>query len=201
MSSYEPHQSFKHFITKTPWIIQAAGNVVDDDGKPFKKVFDVKNSWNLAVPIKVSIEKELKYNWDVELAFTYNKLNAGKIINNEVLTSPGTFYAIDLNGKKILTRLFRIEPYLFSGFGYTMRTQSGYSNTITLNAGFGFNIWIIDNVLGVNVQGSGKFGLTSPLISTGANYLQHSAGINYKFSGNRKKLKAARLHISKIYKK
>lgn len=195
---FVPHQNFKHFITKTPWIIQAGGNVVDDDGKPFNKVFDVKNSWNLFPSAKLAIEKELKYNWDIELAFTYNNFKAGKTVNGDVLKNSGTFFAIDLNGKKILTRLFRVEPYLFSGFGYTMRNQK-YPNIVTLNAGFGFNIWAIDNVLGLNIQGSGKFGLTSPIFKTGSNYLQHSVGILYKFSGNKKRLKAARAHLKKAY--
>lgn len=198
---YVPKQGFKHFITKTPWIIQLGGNVVDDDGKPFNKVFDVKNSWNLFPSGKLSIEKEFNYNWNVELAFNYNSFKAGKTINNDVYTSSGTFFSVDLNGKKILTKVFRIEPYLFSGFGYTMRTVSKYKSTPTLNAGFGFNIWAIDNVLGFNIQGSGKFGLTSPILKTGSNYLQHSLGIIYKFSGNNKRLKAARVHIKKIYTK
>lgn len=199
--SYGPRQSFKHFLTKTPWILQVGGNVVDDDGKPFNKVFDAKNSWNIFPSAKVALEKECRYNWSIELALTYNSLKAGKTINNTVFTNNGAFFAVDLNGKKTLTKLFRIEPYLFSGFGYTMRTVSRYKSTATLNAGFGFNIWAIDNVLGFNIQGSGKFGLTSPLLKTGSNYLQHSAGLIWKFSGNHKRLKAARLHIKNIYDK
>ncbi len=199
---YVPNQTFKHFITKTPWIIQVGGNVVDDDGRPFTKFLDIKNTWNVPPSaIKVAIEKELNYNWNIELAFTYNQFKAGKIINGDVYTNSGTFMAIDLNGKKILTKAYRVEPYLFSGFGYTMRSVSKYPSIVTLNAGFGFNIWIIDNQWGLNIQGSGKFGLSSPILKTGANYLQHSIGILYKFSGNAKKLKAARLHIRKIYNK
>ncbi len=201
LPSSGPKQGFKHFITKTPWIIQLGGNVVDDDGKPFNKVFDTKNAWNIFPSGKLAIEKECRYNWNIELAFTYNSLKTGKTVNNDVITKAGTFFAVDLNGKKILTKLFRIEPYLFSGFGYTMRTVSKYKSTVTLNAGLGFNVWIIDNRLGLNVQGSGKFGLKDPILKTGSNYLQHSAGLIWKFSGkgNYKRLKAARLHIKKTY--
>jgi len=202
VKSYAPKQSFKHFITKTPWIIQLGGNVVDDDGKPYKNVFDVKNAWNInALSLKLAIEKELNYNWNIELAINTNAYKSGKIINGNVITSSGNFFSVDLNGKKIITKAYRIEPYLFSGFGYTMRTVSKYKDVATLNAGFGFNIWAIDNVLGINIQGAGKFGLMSPLLKTGSNYLQHSAGIIYKFSGNAKQLKAARKHISSIYNK
>ncbi len=199
--SYGPSQGFKHFLTKTPWLFQLGGNVVDDDGKPFNKVFDTRNSWNIFPSAKLAVEKECRYNWSIELAFTYNSLKAGKIINNAVFTNTGALFAVDLNGKKTLTRLYRIEPYLFSGFGYTIRTVSKYKNTATLNAGFGFTIWAVDNVLGINIQGSGKFGLSSPLLETGSNYLQHSAGLIWKFNGNRKRLQAARLHIKKTYDK
>ena len=202
VKSYAPKQSFRHFITKTPWIIQLGGNVVDDDGKPFENVFDVKNAWNLnALSFKVAVEKELNYNWNIELAFNSNAYKSGKRINGDVMTSTGNFFSVDLNGKKIITKAYRIEPYLFSGFGYTMRTLSKDKHVATLNAGFGFHIWAIDNVLGINIQGAGKFGLVSPLLKTGSNYLQHSVGIIYKFSGNSKQLKAARKHISTIYNK
>lgn len=199
--SYGPKQGFKYFMTKTPWLVQLGGNVVDDDGKPFNKVFDTKNSWNMFPSVKVAVEKECRYNWNIELAFSYNSLKTGKIINNDLVTGDGSLMAIDLNGKKILTRLFRIEPYLFSGFGYTMRSTAKYKSTATLNAGLGFNIWAIDNVLGINIQGCGKFGLTSPLLKTGSNYLQHSAGLIWKISGNNKRLKAARAHLKQIYTK
>lgn len=199
--SYGAKQGFKHFMTKTPWLVQLGGNVVDDDGKPFNKVFDTKNAWNIFPSVKVAVEKECRYNWGIELAFSYNSLKTGKTINNDLVTGDGSLMAIDLNGKKILTRLFRIEPYLFSGFGYTMRSTAKYKSTATLNAGFGFNIWAIDNVLGINIQGCGKFGLTSPLLKTGSNYLQHSAGLIWKISGNSKRLKAARAHLKQIYSK
>lgn len=200
--SYGPKQSFKDFITKTPWLIHVQGNVVDDDGKPFSKVFDAKNSWNLFPSFRLAAEKECRYNWSIELAYAFNSLKTGKTLNNDVLTNGGTLMAIDLNGKKTLTRLYRIEPYLFSGFGYTMRSTAKFKNTATLNAGLGFNIWIIDNILGASIQSCGKFGLQSPLFKTGSNYLQHSAGLVWKLSGgDKERLKAAKAHLKSVYSK
>ena len=37
---------FKRFLTKTPWTFGLSGSVIDDDGNPFKKVFDVNKTWN-----------------------------------------------------------------------------------------------------------------------------------------------------------
>lgn len=193
---------FKHFITKTPWRVQLAWNLVDDDGKPFNNLFDVKNSWNFPpYPTKLAVEKELNNNWNLELAFAYNNYKAGKTINGEVLTADKSFFSIDINAKYILTKKYAIEPFLFAGFGYTQRATNKYNNTATFNLGLGATIWILDNQLGINLQGSGKFGLQSPLISTGSNYLQHSIGVVYKFSGNNKRLKAARIYLKRIYVK
>lgn len=195
----EPRQGFGHFMTKTPWLVQVGGNVIDDDGKPFSKVFDTRNSWNVFPSARVAVEKECRSNWNIELGFSYNNLKAGKTLNNTIFTNDGSFMAVDLNGKKILTRLFRIEPFVFVGLGYTMRSVSGYRNTATFNAGLGFNIWIVDNRFGITAQSCGKFGLTSPIIETGSNYLQHSAGLIFKLSGNDKRLKAAKAHLKTIY--
>lgn len=193
---------FRHFITKTPWRVQLGWNMVDDDGRPFNNLLDVKNSWNLpAYPTKISIEKECNYNWNIELSLSYNSYKSGKMINGDIMTSGQTFFAADVNGKYIITKKFMAEPYVLIGLGYTMRTTAKYQNVATLNAGIGCTIWVIDNVLGINIQGSGKFGLQTPLLETGSNYLQHSIGVVYKFSGNYNRLKAARLNLKRIYNK
>ena len=88
-----------------------------------------------------------------------------------------------------------------AGLGYTQRSTVRYAQTGTFNLGIGATIWVLDNQLGINLQGTGKFGLQSPLISTGSNYLQHSIGVVYKFSGNNKRLKAARIYLKRIYVK
>lgn len=193
---------FRHFITKTPWRVQLGWNMVDDDGRPFNNLFDVKNTWNLpAYPTKISIEKECNRNWNVELSLSYNSYKAGKTINGDVMTSGQTFFAADVNGKYILSKKYIAEPYLLIGLGYTMRTTAIYQNAATLNAGIGCNIWLIDNLLGLNIQASGKFGLQAPVLKTGSNYLQHSIGLVYKFSGNYKRLQAARVNLKRIYNK
>jgi hypothetical protein len=66
--------------------------------------------------------------------------------------------------------------------------------------GIGATVWVLDNQLGINLQGTGKFGLDAPL-KTLSNYLQHSIGVVYKFSGNNKRLKAARISLKRIYMK
>jgi hypothetical protein len=192
---------FKHFITKTPWRVQLAWNLVDDDGRAYSHLFDVKNSWNFPpYPAKLAVEKELNNNWNLELAFAYNKYKAGKTINGDVLTSDKSIFSIDLNAKYILTKKYLVEPFLLAGLGYTNRSTVRYAQTGTFNLGIGATVWVLDNQLGINLQGTGKFGLDAPL-KTLSNYLQHSIGVVYKFSGNNKRLKAARISLKRIYMK
>lgn len=197
MSSHNKN-GITHFITKTPWRVTLGWNIIDDDGKPFKDVFDFQKSWNFAAyPVKLAIEKECLYNINVELALAYNNYKSGKIVNGDVIASNKSLFSVDLNAKYIVTKLFKIEPYVLVGLGYTHRSTTKYQSTETLNGGVGFTGWIIDNELGIVFQGTGKFGLVNPLFKSGANYLQHTIGVVYKFSGNRKQLKAAQHHLNK----
>lgn len=193
---------FKHFITKTPWRVQLAWNLIDDDGKPFTDLFNVQKSWNFPpYPTKLAIEKEFNRNWNLELALAYNNYKSGKTINGDVLTTNKPFFSVDLNAKYILTKKYLVEPYVFIGLGYTQRNTVKYTNAVNLNLGLGATVWVLDNVLGVILQGSGKFGLQGKFPSSGSNYLQHSIGVVYKFSGNKKRLKAARINIKRTYSK
>lgn len=190
----------KYFFLKTPWRVQLGYNVVDDDGKPFKDLFNVQQSWNIApYAVKLAIEKECAYNINVELALNLNNFKNGKIVNGVTIASTSLFYSADLNAKYIFTKKYLVEPYFILGAGYTSRSGTKYPSVPTGNAGAGATIWILDNVLAANLQAMGKLGLASPLIETGANYTQHSLGVVYKFSGSdKKRLKQAREHLKLI---
>ena len=191
---------FKHFITKTPWRVQLAWTMIDDDGKPFNDLLNIKNTWNFPpYPTKIAIEKECTRHWNLELALAYNNYKSGKTINGDVIAASKSAFSVDVNGKYLLTKKYRIEPYLLIGLGYTHRTTDKYQSVATLNAGIGFTSWIVDNKWGIILQGSGKFGLKAPIIKTGSNYLQHSIGVVYKFTGNGKRLKLARAHLKKLF--
>lgn len=191
---------FKHFITKTPWRVQLAWTVIDDDGKPFNDLFDVKNSWNFPpYPTRIAVEKECNHNLNVELALSYNNFKTGKIINGDVLTANKPFFSVDVNGKYIVTKKYLMEPYVLLGIGYTQRSTTKYTSAVNANIGVGATIWVIDNVVAINLQGTGKFGLQGGFPSSGSNYLHHSIGAVYKFSGNYKRLKASKKHIKTLF--
>lgn len=177
----------KRSTVRSPWIVGLGWNVIDDDGKPFNKLFDANKSWNvLPYPSKLSCEKDFIAGWSAEFAVNYNQLAKGKTVNGDVLTSNKTFLSADLNGKfsflnYMKTKTF-FDPYVLHGYGYTYRGISANSSVATSNIGLGFNVWVYNDMIGINVQSQAKFALTNPIIKTGANYLQHSLGIVYQFS-------------------
>jgi hypothetical protein len=174
-------------LKPTPWIVGLGGNVIDDDGKPFQSLFDTKKSWNIqAYPTRATIEKTMLYGWSTEFAFNYNRIKTGKNINGDIRTQTGNYLSFDLSGKFNFNEFFKektwFDIYLIHGYGYTYRDAVNYKNVITANVGFGADAWVYDDMLGINIQTQAKFGLNSPFIKTGANYLQHSLSIIYRFN-------------------
>jgi len=179
-------ENVRRSTIRAPWIVGLGWNVIDDDGEPFNKLFDAGKSWNVVpYPSKLSCEKIFLQGWSVEAAANYNQLKSGKIINNDLAKTTQTFISFDINGKFNLMEFAKkkifFDPYVMNGFGYTYRGSSKHSSVPTANIGLGFNCWIYNNIIGINVQSQAKFALISPIIKTPANYLQHSLGIVYKF--------------------
>lgn len=170
---------------RSPWTVGLGWNVIDDDGKPFNKLFDANGSWNVVpYPSKLSCEKALIQGWSVEFAANYNQMKSGKLINNDIAKSTQTFLSADINGKFSFAEFANLgffDPYVLHGFGYTHRGAGKSPNVATANIGLGFNCWVYDDMIGINVQSQAKFALKSPFIKTSGNYLQHSLGIVYKF--------------------
>ncbi|MEO6305614.1 MAG: hypothetical protein ABIP51_20800, partial [Bacteroidia bacterium] len=108
------------------WIIGIGGNVVDDDGNPFRKLFNAPLRWNVRpYPTRLTVEKYLKNSFSVEGAFNFNTYNPGKIINNDQTHGFGIFLSGDLNFKNDLNKITklpgRFNPYIIYGLGATLR--------------------------------------------------------------------------------
>lgn len=166
---------------KNIWLFIGGWNVVDDNGNPFKKLFNLRPSWNVRpYPAQLSAEKYFNDNWTFGGILNYNLYKPGKLINHTTIEGRFPFFSIDGFAKYYFDELIKLhedfDMYAPMGLGYTLRIAPPYHNTITLNLGLGFNYWI-NGIVGINVQSVAKFGLRSPLIKTGSNYLQHSIGI------------------------
>lgn len=175
---------FMRAIQKTVWTAGLSGVVIDDDANAFKKLFNVKDVWNLLpYPTKLSLEGFVDKGISVEGAFTYMRLKKGKILGDGMpRAESSTLLAFDASAKYDLNELIgdtkSFSPYAIGGFGYTYRAVTGSKSAVTGNFGLGFNIWIYKG-LGFNAQSMAKFALNK---ATGRNYLQHSIGVVYRFN-------------------
>ncbi|MBL7911140.1 MAG: hypothetical protein JNJ41_08820 [Bacteroidia bacterium] len=161
------------------WIIGIGGNVVDDDGSPFKKLFNVLPRWNVRpYPTRLTVERSLNQSFSVEGAFNFNTYKPVKIINNEVGRA-GIFLSMDVNMKNDLNSDGWINPYVIYGVGGTFRTVRVLPIGGNLNIGFGFNIWFTRS-FGINFQSIAKFGVSTRFPRSSSNYLQHSTGLVFK---------------------
>ena len=164
------------------WTAGISGVVIDDDGEPFKDLFNAKQSWNLLpFPTKASLEGFVDKGWSVEGAFTYSKYKAGKTINSDIIKTGGSFIAFDVNAKYDLNEVIgdtkAFSPYGIAGVGYTYRAVMDKKHCPTLNIGVGFNVWFYRG-FGINVQSMAKF----KFIPGTSNYLMHSVGLVYRFN-------------------
>lgn len=173
----------KRFFKKTPWTIGLSGHVVDDDGNPFKKLFDVSKGWNfLYYPSRLTIDGYYQAGFSFQGEFAYTQYKLSKRINNETNTSVGTFFSSDIHVKYDINELIGptnwFDPYVAGGYGFTLRSGAKKPMTVTSNVGLGANFWIFEN-LGFNLQTMAKFAM----VQGTSNYLHHSVGIVYKIEG------------------
>lgn len=175
---------FIRTIQKTVWTAGVSGVVIDDDANAFKKLFDVKENWNLLpFPTNAHLEGFIDKGLSVEGSFTYMRLKKGKILGDHyVRPINSSLISFDANAKYDLNEVIgdtkAFSPYAIAGLGYTYRSNTLNKSAVTANIGLGFNVWIYKG-WGLNVQSMGKFALNK---ATGRNYLQHSVGVVYRFN-------------------
>ncbi len=207
--STKKRSQFIEKIRFTPWVVGHGWNVVHDDaGKWFKNLFKANEVWNATpYPLRFSCEKWLYSKddntgscrgWSVEFMGAYNRYGIGNYLSNTNTDKPGlvtTSYkliSLDLHAKYNFNKLVDLnklmgakkeifQPYGTFGFGYTYRTLPAHINTINLNVGLGFNVWVYKDI-GLQIQSLAKFGLNDRFPNSGSNYLQHSVGIVYQIN-------------------
>ena len=188
----QPYKTIKKY-KPYDWMVGVSWSVVEDDGSPFSGIFNVASSWNyLFYPTRISVDRYLKSGWSLEAVFTYNTYSSKKNVNGK-LDASGIFLSGDINSKYSFTNLYVpklkwFDPYVNMGLGYTFRAGANTSiHTPTLNLGIGMNFWIYKG-FGIQLHSNAKLGVAMPLIKTSTNYLQHSAGIVYRWKkGGRSK--------------
>jgi hypothetical protein len=176
--------------SRPEWIFGIGWNAVDDNSNAFKKLFDIRKSWNLRpYPSQLSVDRTNGGLLSYGAVFNFNQYRAGKLVYGKPLGGTFLFFSLDLNVKYHFGPLLRLpdrfDIYFPVGGGYTLRFAPPYISTGTFNVGLGGNYWILD-WLGINLQSMAKFGMRSPIFKTASNYLQHSAGLVFNLTAFKK---------------
>jgi len=163
------------------WTAAAGVNIVDNDGRQFKKIFNTSN-WNFGNPLSINIENKFSNSFAANFAITLNKLTPKKEQNFLDIDKDRTFFAVDATVKYFYDDLFMpnerydpFEAYVVSGFGYT---TIEINSTMFYDIGFGFNFWFFKD-FGLRLQTLGKFAFKDQTYLN--NYLQHTAEVIYRF--------------------
>lgn len=165
------------------WMIGLSWTAVEDDGRGLCQPFDVAQSWNFEYfPTRIFVDKYFKHGLSAEFSVAFVNYRLGKLING-FTDRRGVFLGMDLNAKYSFYPLISqgwIDPYVSLGVGITQRTALPQISNVTANIGIGVNLRIYRG-LGFQLQTSGKVALTGGFFGDG-NYLQHQAGLIYKFN-------------------
>ncbi len=173
------------------WSFGVGMNAVDDSGFMTKELFNIKENWNLGIPIYISAEyyRNNKFSFAANLSF--NKYNEGKTVDHATVLKDheASYIAFDLAAKysfRDLLKTHAFDPYVFLGPGFTNIGEHKTDATnllvpskgrMTFNVGVGFNYWLSKN-WGLNMNALGKYAL----VSDATNHKQYSLGVLYFIS-------------------
>ena len=171
--------SSKDSIVTSSWMIGLGYNIVDDSGDAFNDFTTIKNQWNaVAFPSRVSVGRYFKSGLGLEVLGTYNNYKQGFIIDGVVNPEDISFFAIDsrlsYDLNKIIGETAWFDPYIGIGLGYTDANNTPRG---TYNAVIGFRTWLSDK-WGLDLNSSGKWAMGD---NGATNYIQHGAGVVYRF--------------------
>ncbi len=191
-----------------PYRISAGLNFINDsfttNYNPFGSVAWVK------YPSKITAERIVLYNLSLEGSLSYNKYDAGTIVDGIGIEYDRKYYAADANFKYNLSDFAynviklneHIEPYVMAGLGVTLyKDDYGFRDRkLNIDFGGGVNFWFYTGSdynfdrrnaykrLGIYVQALAKKTIYDPGIvnnvSLTGNHIQFSTGLIYRFRLN-----------------
>ena len=156
-------------------------NAIDDDGR-WDNLLTYSDGWNMPVfPSSVSFDYYHKNSWSFEGIFNYNRYLPTNLYNG-IYGVEGDIISIDANAKYSFAKMIKpdmFDPFLYAGIGYTMRPPMVRRHMIHPNLGGGINIMVTKEI-GIQLRSTAKVS-TYPRFFRGGNYLNHHAGIVYRF--------------------
>jgi hypothetical protein len=188
-----------------PYRVSVGFNFINDsfttNYNPFSSLAWAKH------PSKITAERIVLYNLSVEGSLSYNKYDAGTIVDGIAIENDRRYYAVDGHLKYNLSDLSynliklneHIEPYIMGGLGAALyKDDYDFSDKkLTINIGGGVNFWFYTGSdynfdrrnaykrLGINLQVLGKAKIYDPgvvnNVSLTGNHIQYSVGMIYRF--------------------
>jgi hypothetical protein len=171
------------------WIITGGYVVVNDNEEKLPNLFDVQGSWNFtSYPSFLSINKFTKKGISNEGVFTFTPYRTSAVVNDSsgvkgFLVSANYNYKLSLN--QFIKMSQDLDPFLGIGAGFTYRNIEEGSLSITANLTLGLNYWI-SKKWGLQVQGVGKLALVPGIYRTRMDYIQYTAGVDYRILPKKK---------------
>lgn len=172
---------------------------------------------------KFTISNSLNNNFSIDLQTSIGKIDNKRLnIQNELFILTGLGLKYNFTNGRLLSRESRFDPYIRIGgnyhrYNYTSfvikkgeseivafdkghtepyvldKTFVGRKNHIIANAGIGFNIWLIKNLLGINLESMYNYNILYKTRYT--DFLNHSFSLVYQF-GNKKSHKISKKIIN-----
>ena len=188
------------FLSSTNTTVQVGWNIIDDNANSYGKLLSSESWYSDPFPGKISIMKSVSDELKVELNVGVSKMK--RSYYGERYLNPGLFTCFDINIRYQINPLndffknlwrrnsilsyvsqggITIEPIV--GIGYTTRTQTVFSRSLTFNFGIGGTYWLKRNRVGISLQSVGKLGLDRNILKTGSNYIHHSCGLVWVVRG------------------
>lgn len=180
MAGQDVQLTKKDSIVYSYWMVTLGTNFVDDSGDEFGKLFDLSEGWHaVPYPSRASIGRYFESGLGLEAIASYNKYDAGKIVDNIVNPEDVDYFAIDFRVSydlnKILGEMGFFDPYVGIGAGYTDANNQGRG---TYNAVAGFRTWFSDH-WGLDFSSTGKWAMDT---ENATNHIQHAVGVAYRFN-------------------
>lgn len=159
-----------------------------------RKLFDIPGSYNFEYfPSRLMVDRYLNKGFSLEAAMLFNTYKGNTIVNNTPGVA-GFLVNLDISGKYSFSRHMGnakwLDPYIALGLGASFRTDGTADPFVpSTNLNLGCNFWFgRTKSWGAQIQTSGKLALFPGIPFNGANYIQHSVGVVYRFTpGKRSK--------------
>jgi len=164
------------------WQFGLAWTTTDDDGQELNPM-PVDQLHGLPFPSRLYVDRFIYNGWSAEAVLGAQTYQADRLVNDSIGVTGFIGYfdaALKYSFYKQLGR-GAIDPYLGSGFGFSLRSanpkQSAPLLTPTVNLSAGCTFWLSKQI-GLQAQGVYKFGLVDILGSS--SYAQYSLGLVYR---------------------